>query len=331
MIKKIKRKLISLIKYLDYFLFKKKYLFVGSPTHGNLGDHAIAICSLNFLNNHSKHKFKEISFRDYYKYKKFIIKWKPKTIVIIGGGNMGDLWPKEEDFHLDVIKTFTKAKIIILPQSIWFENDSPNNEYLLQMKDVYNSHKNLHLFAREKFSFNKMKELFPKNNIYLAPDMVLTSKQADNKCLNKKLLVLKRQDKEENNASTCNIKEAVSFFVNEGFNVEYSDTVVKNNVDSTSRKDCLNQLYKKIQNSSLVITDRLHGMVFSFINSTPVIVFNNNNLKITGTYCWLKKDPSILFSPNLKEIITFYKYVYTLKKREAINFDYSELRRIINE
>ena len=42
--------------------------------------------------------------------------------------------------------------------------------------------------------------------------------------------------------------------------------------------------FKDFQKSELVITDRLHGMIFCYITKTPCIVMPNNNHKILMTY-----------------------------------------------
>lgn len=49
-------------------------------------------------------------------------------------------------------------------------------------------------------------------------------------------------------------------------------------------------LLNEISQLDIVITDRLHGMIFCYITGTPCIVFDNDNHKISETYKkWLKE------------------------------------------
>ena len=43
----------------------------------------------------------------------------------------------------------------------------------------------------------------------------------------------------------------------------------------------------------LVITDRLHGMLFSAITHTPCIAIDNLSRKVSGVYEWIKALPYV--------------------------------------
>ena len=46
---------------------------------------------------------------------------------------------------------------------------------------------------------------------------------------------------------------------------------------------------EKIKELKLLVTDRLHGMIFSYITGTPCIVFDNKNHKVSESYnAWVK-------------------------------------------
>ncbi len=53
--------------------------------------------------------------------------------------------------------------------------------------------------------------------------------------------------------------------------------------------------------SELVITDRLHGMVFAAVTETPCIVLNSRSHKIKGCYEWLKDTGYIMIADNVDE------------------------------
>lgn len=70
--------------------------------------------------------------------------------------------------------------------------------------------------------------------------------------------------------------------------VEYMDTCDVEYKENNAQK-LLDDYLAQLQSISLVITDRLHGMILSYITRTPCIVFNNSNQKIESTYnTWLQ-------------------------------------------
>ena len=58
---------------------------------------------------------------------------------------------------------------------------------------------------------------------------------------------------------------------------------------------------QEFADSELVITDRLHGMVFAALTGTPCIVFSNYNHKVKGTYDWISYLPYIKYVESLEE------------------------------
>ncbi|EGP4930188.1 hypothetical protein FFQ48_002464, partial [Enterococcus faecium] len=50
------------------------------------------------------------------------------------------------------------------------------------------------------------------------------------------------------------------------------------------RNSKLNEIWDTFGKSSLILTDRLHGMIFALITGTPAIIFSNNNPKIRSSY-----------------------------------------------
>ena len=57
--------------------------------------------------------------------------------------------------------------------------------------------------------------------------------------------------------------------------------------------------------AELVVTDRLHGMIFATITGTPCLVFSNNNHKVSESYKWIHSLPYIKFIKTAEEAISF--------------------------
>jgi pyruvyl transferase EpsI len=75
-----------------------------------------------------------------------------------------------------------------------------------------------------------------------------------------------------------------------GLHVSHYDTHIGDKtLTSDQREKELNRIWGAFRESKLVITDRLHGMIFCAITNTPCIAINNNNGKVKDVYfSWLK-------------------------------------------
>ena len=89
-------------------------------------------------------------------------------------------------------------------------------------------------------------------------------------------------------------------------------------INNDNRKDCIRRKMQEFCRSELVITDRLHGMVFAAITDTPCIVFSNYNHKVEGVYQWIKHLPYIKYVNSIEEA---EKYIPELLKMRYYKFD----------
>ena len=291
------------INELKKYKAKKKIIYMLVPSHGNMGDQAIALATLKYLRD----KFREfyiieIYREDTYKYIKAIKKIinDDDIIILHGGGNMGNLYPVEERDRRAIISLFPNNKIISMTQTISFTNDSEGKDELEKTKKIYNAHNNLTLIAREEKSYGIMKKEFNIKNIIINPDIVLylnNEFEQQNK-KRKRIMTCLRSDKESI------LGESKERFINE-LNKKYDDvfnydTVIKKSLRNDERKKELDDMFDKFMDSKVVITDRLHGMVFAAITKTPCIVTKSLDHKVTGTYEWIKELNYIKLVDNLE-------------------------------
>ena len=68
------------------------------------------------------------------------------------------------------------------------------------------------------------------------------------------------------------------------------------------KKGTLEGKLVQMEQVCLVVTDRLHGMVFAAITATPCVVLDNYNHKIRETYKWLEHLPYIRYVSELQEL-----------------------------
>src|SRR5699024_2438710 len=180
---------------------KPKIYIIGAPEHGNLGDHAIMEAELKFLNNHFPDKsIIEIPYNMvFFKLEELIDLIDQKDIICVtGGGYMGSLWPRSEEFVRRIVSHFSDNKVIVFPQTAFYEmNPFKATEYLKSSVDIYNNHKDLTLTAREKNTFDLFEEYYDKSNNILTPDIGLYLDETDKMVEREGLLVCLRGDREK--------------------------------------------------------------------------------------------------------------------------------------
>lgn len=282
---------------------KRRIYLVGTATNGNLGDQAISYNQLLFLSEIEDKEIIEITIDEYWKMRKYLKKHiKSYDIICIqGGGNMGiEYWAAEES-RRDLIKIFPRNKIIIFPQTIDYGKSKKGIKEEYKSSKIYNKHNNLHIFAREKYSYEIMKKLYYKNNVYLVPDIVLKYKLEGNFKKRDGALLCLRNDCESilNNKDKHRI---VNILEDNKIKFNLTDTCIDKMVNRDYRSLELNKKFNEIGRANLIITDRLHGMVFAALTGTPCIVFSNYNKKVCGVYEWINNLPYIKFVDNINEI-----------------------------
>lgn len=303
---KEKRKYYKLIK--DAKKENKIYLIL-TPTHNNMGDAAIAESEIKLLKE-LEIKYCEIPGNEllYLQQNNRLSLMNGGTIVINGGGNLGTLWFNDvENLIREVIIKNKKSKIYIMPNTIYFENSPWGNMEFQKSIQIYKEHKNLKIYAREEISFNIIKKYY--YNVELMPDMVLFLNKSFISNDRNGCLICLRSDREKTlskNDYKFIVEVVEKFFNNILFGDMYSKKIF---ISPDERKKELEKKFNEFRRVELVITDRLHGMIFSAITGTPCIVLNSISPKITGCYRWLKNLEYIKFCDDIKELGEMIKII----------------------
>ena len=168
------RKENRLLKTLK-FSSKQRIWILGVPTHGNLGDHAIAIAQNKMLRRlFPETEIIEIDRATYVHQKKSLSrKISAQDILVIpGGGWLGNQWYHNEIMVEDVCNRFRKNKIVILPQTVFFKDNAEKNNQIIKARNVFSYAKNTLFLVRDKNSFEFTNKNYDINS-FLVPDMVL--------------------------------------------------------------------------------------------------------------------------------------------------------------
>lgn len=292
---------------------QRVFVFLAAD-YGNLGDVAITYAQEKFL----KEKFPDAEVMEIpisknlsgIKAVKKVIK-QEDIITIVGGGNMGDMYDDIEFLRELVVLSFKKNRIISFPQTIDFSNTLSGKIKLKFAKFVYIHHKKLTLLAREQVSYQRMLGYFPNVDVKLTPDIVMTldCRQVD---VNRKgIIFCLRDDLEKGKVDANALRNKLE---DDGVAISDYDTHIgRNHLSQKERYDELHKIWTAFSHSELIITDRLHGMIFAFITGTPAIVLPNSNFKIQACFEWIKDCGYVKFFDNLISV--------DLDKRILDNFD----------
>lgn len=302
-------------------LISNSYIYLDLPYHSNIGDILIWRGTEDFLKElHSKcigrHSKETFDFRDL-----------PKncTILLHGGGNLGDLWRPHQDFRLKVIQQYVNNHIIILPQTVHYESEDTFSEDI----KIMNKHKFLTICARDAHSANLLNEKGFTGNLLMLPDMAFcinpntfTDKSF---VMSHKNLFLLREDKEQKISTLKKIltdttfsdwpnmqdnKAKVSEFlmthnnkeVDRYFQEEYFPLRIKEGVE-------LALSYKE------TFSTRLHFAILRLLLGLPVKITDSSYGKCLNFYnTWLKD--SELVSVSEKEEQDIFDLANYIRKQD---------------
>lgn len=321
----------KLKNYLPYIRKKSRIYLIGYENFGNLGDHQIRISEIEFINKiYPNIPVITIPVSKYIECKNWLKKRikKKDLIILTGGGNLGDFYPMVEYVRRDVILEWKSNKIVIFPQTMYFSNTENGIKEKEKTVDIYNSHKYLTLALREKISYSYAKKYF-NCNLILCPDIVLSSRNNINPHAENKILLCLRNDVEQK----LSVKDLI--LIKEIANKHYDNNVFYDDLEyfyhMTDDESIinLNNFFKNLSTYDIVITDRLHGMIFCAISGIKCIVLGNFNHKIKGVYQWINNLEYIEYIENINHLEEALIYMKSVKinKEMLDNLSFDSLKK----
>lgn len=296
------------------------------PNHSNVGDSAIWLGE-HVVINHAGIDISSIGDLFYDSWDEIAQSIGKRTILIHGGGNFGDLWERHQKFREWLCKTFVNNRIIQLPQSIYFQDEKKREA----SREIFRAHPDVHLMMRDRSSLEIAEEFAP-NRSYLVPDAALCLPHKSVHVNNRKydLLVLFRTDGETTRTNMGNIKfpdglsvhltdwleEEVGFWhwyymrlrkIDKDKRPYLRRILDKLILDSAAR--LANTRFQRginlVVNARVVVTDRLHTVVLSWLCGTPVYFADNNYGKLNKVVsCWLQGEKGIFRYANHEEALS---------------------------
>ncbi len=294
---------------LNMFFIKKskerRIILLLTPQYLNFGDHAIGLAEKRFFKKYIKDReVIEVNLSFYQFFPQFTRKiiTEKDTIVITGGGYMGSIWPDLQQTVNDILRNYPNNKIILAPQTIFF-SDTASNAFL-EFKSLIQNHKNIFIYAREENTFHMLTEkLVPSHQCALGPDMVLFLKPH-----------IKRSLKKRSNIGLCMRTDCEKCLPDE--QIQYIKNILSTQGEAVCEmkmayehveipvflRSCFVQAkLKHFAGKKLIVTDRLHGMLFAAITATPCIAFDNISKKVSGVYQWISSLSYIKIVQNMEQ------------------------------
>ncbi|MGF9714792.1 polysaccharide pyruvyl transferase family protein [Paenibacillus naphthalenovorans] len=157
----IKEKLKQILKVIPP---KTEICYIDYPVHNNVGDLLIMKGTEAFFRDN---QYKVKARLSCINFKKGMYIPKEWTIVLHGGGNLGDMYLQHQSLREYIIDNYPEHRIVILPQTIYFKSENEFNKTAV----IFNRHKDLHVFVRDANNYEMAKKKFHKCFVYLCPDM----------------------------------------------------------------------------------------------------------------------------------------------------------------
>lgn len=282
-----------------------KVLLMHQATNPNLGDQAQRMCTLEWIKtNYPSSQCIEIGDLGqtlYFRYGKrtlfeiiacyikiICLKLKVKETDLFLGHSGYFMIDHHSGWKMftNMMHYFPNNKMVILAQTVNFYTPVVK-QYVSR---CFSSDKNVTLLCRDEVSYKISQALFPHTKLLLFPDIVTS------------LIGTKRYTEKRNGILFCIRDDVEAFYTPEqidtlmkkfgSIRMEKIDTtlhgVSQKYVDSNRVKLIWNAI-DKFATYKVVITDRYHGTIFSAIASTPVIVINSADHKLSSGVKWFPK------------------------------------------
>lgn len=266
------------------------------PAYASCGDQAICYAEIEYLKQ--KHPDSELItlYENSCMYElnnKYRIS-NSDTFYFQGGGNFGTLYPETETLRQKLISYLGNNKIIIFPQTVFFEDTDFGRSLFLQSEKIY-SKKNITIAARDCYSYRFFREHYPSANSVLSSDMVVMMQGCFDvrKSEREGVVVSLRKDKEKKASIDS---DSLLRSLGEHEKVSLCDMFFRDmTIDDANRRSFVHRTLQLFSSSKAVITDRLHGMLFCMVTHTPCVFFDNIYGKNKHVYEHLKPKSFIVF------------------------------------
>lgn len=285
----------------------RRLAYVNYPNHGNAGDPALWLGGLRLLEELGHEIVHHCEPRTYAP--EALAVSRPDAIVINGGGNLGDRYPRQQRVREAVLQDFSNVPTVQLPQSVHFSDP----QALARMQQLVATHRDLIILLRDEVSLARARTWFDAPS-HRCPDLAfgltLRSRAASARC---DVLWLARDDKEAVGHTPlvdgldAEITDWLGTVADEptwswrhrtalAINRRLTPKVAAGGATERRWRDALSATYTPLAEARvlrgmrilargrIVVTDRLHGHVLSLLQGIEHVVLDNADGKVRALY-----------------------------------------------
>ena len=272
----------------------KRIITLVVPSHANRGDIAIALAQRKLLaSRFPEHTLIEIPDQLCAQYPHLIIRRLNERDVLLtnGGGWFGSLWRHNQLEVVEIFRHFPNNRIVVMPQTVYYSGDEQGRNELAHDRKAFARFTDLHVFVRDRKSYDLIRrnDLYPNaKSIEHVPDMVCSLDYSELAAKERKgALVCLRPDiervleLEEQNALYARLLREF------GSLRFWSTNPAGDNAKIRDWEQAVNGTLEAPAKCELLVTDRLHGMLFAAITGTPCVAFDNRTGKVHSVHEWI--------------------------------------------
>lgn len=273
-------------------------VYVDYPFHSNIGDLLIHQGAQAFLSAHRCRTVLDVAVETAALLEKGVPN--DATIVLHGGGNLGDLYPRHQQLRDRVIGTFPRHRIVLLPQSVHFSDP----EAAAACGALWSRHDDLHVCLRDHRSIATLAPHLQRTPLLL-PDMAhALFPSLTNARPGTGTLLFRRQDIEAVSGDrtafdwekllTPMDHRAIGLLHRAHRATARGWPVPAASLWGKFRDRLVRRALSHMGRFATVDTDRLHGMLAALLIGRPVTARDNATGKLSAYHAaWLAGMPSV--------------------------------------
>ena len=311
---KQKAKILDRVLEMD----KKKIYLMSLFEGGNYGDFAISEGEYRWISEYfPDYLLVKVSARDYGAMEATMKSYVKENDIIFftGGGYFGDLWDGHKNM-CRISQLLPENIKFMLPNNFAYQEIEEKERNILNDLEICYQCENLYLVYRDSISYEFCKKSVMKDRVFYYPDMALLLNYSDKELeRNGKVLICLRTDEEKK----YDVKDSIiSLVSNMGLKYDITDTYTERRMELEEGTAELEKYIEYYRTYSMVITDRLHGMILAAITGTPCVAIDNITGKVGSVYKWIEDVTNIVYKKNGVISAEDIKEVYS---KGAVNYE----------
>lgn len=301
---------------------------VGSPFHENLGDHAQSLCTAEWIrSSYPRHDVVLIDTMSALVYDAWLMRrvrrafLKGDLLFAHSGYHMTDLYPRESELQRLMLRQFSGIQIVFLPQTVNFVDDAE----LATFSEEVESHGRVTIMSRDARSYQVAQEKFPSAQHLLFPDIVtreIGRRDYGDWSERRGIQLCLRRDRESVYVASGEA-DLLERHLSEIAPTTLSDTesdlrpaYIRKNL-----KSVLGRSWQTFAQYKVTVTDRYHGVIFSLIAGTPVVVLGTTDHKLRSGVAWFPRhifERYVFFAETIDQAVELAANAYATPPGKAL-------------